>query len=443
MKSSIEKLSSLERKLNIEVPATEVQAAFDRAFRSIQREAAIKGFRKGKAPIATVRSVFGERVRQDVVQNLIQSSYSAALNEHDLDPISYPTIEFDPLENEEKDFAFTAEFEIRPEVKQVSYDRLAVKKEKADLSDARADAAIEDLRRSRSQTIPVFEDRAAQKGDVAVVDFEGSLLMGPLEGGSAQGHELELGSGSFIAGFEEGIEGMRIGQEKTLQLAFPDEYHAKDIAGKPVTFKVKLTGLKKKELPELNDEFAKGLGPYANMQEVRDAILKNMNERENERIDEDLRNRAMKALVDRNPVDVPKTLHAEQKKLLIEDLRKRTQQQGLDEKTFEEYKARWDDDFSQTANYMIRASFLVDAIAEEHGLRATESEIEAKLRDYAAETGLGIDQIREFYKAPERRSRVAYQITERKALDQVLAKADIREVSKHEIEADNAATGRQ
>lgn len=437
MKSTIEKLSTLERKLNIEVPAGEVQAAFDRAFRGIQKQAKIKGFRQGKAPISTVRSVFGDRVRQDVVQDLIQASYSAALKEHTLDPISYPTIEFDPIDgDDDKDFSFSAEFEVRPVVTSVSFDKLKVKKEVRAPSDQRVDAVLEDIRKSRAQTVPLLEDRPAQKGDVAVLDFEGMLLSGPLEGGSAQGHELELGASSFIPGFEEGIEGLRVGQEKSLHLAFPDDYQAKDLAGKSVTFKVKLTGLKRKDVPELTDAFAATLGPYADLQALRDEIRKDLDDRESKRIDEDLRNRVMRALVERNPVDVPKAFHADQKKALVEDLRRRMAQQGLDEAKIEEYRQKWDADFDLTAAYMIRSSILIDAIADEQKIQATSSELDAKVRDHALETGIEASKIREFYADPERKSRLTYQVTEQKVLDFLISKAEVREASRHELEAE-------
>lgn len=440
MKSTIEKLSTLERKLNIEVPAAEVQAAFDRAFRGLQKQVAIKGFRKGKAPLATVRSVFGERVRQDVAQDLIQAKYAEALQKHELAPISYPTIEFDPLEDE-KDFAFSAEFEVRPVVAGVQFEKLQVKRERANQDPSRADSVLEDIRKSRAETVAVLEDRPAQKGDVAVIDFEGSLLTGPLEGGSAQGHELELGSSSFIPGFEEAVEGMRVGQEKTISLTFPENYGAAEIAGKPVTFKTKLVALKKKQIPEMNDELVKKLGPYENVEALRAEILKDIDAREAKRIDDDARNRAMRALVDRNPVDVPKSLLNEQKKALIDDLQKRMKQQGLDDSMFDEYKKRWDSDFEQTATYMIRSSFLIDALAEEHKLHAVESDFDAKLQEYVKETGIELSKIRDFYLEPERKSRLGYQITEQKVIAMILSKADIREVSREELEAEASPAG--
>lgn len=433
MKSSLENVSKLERKLNIEVPATEVQAAFDKAFKGIQKHVSIKGFRKGKAPLNTVKSVYGDRVQQDVIQDIIQTHYAEALKEHSLDPVSYPTIEFDPIVAD-KDFQFTAEFEIRPEVKIEKLEGLTVQKEKIDFSDKTVEDTLEQIRTSRSETAPVLEDRPAQMGDTAVIDFKGYVDGKELENGAAEDHALELGSNTFIPGFEEGVVGMRPGANHRIKVSFPEGYHVAELAGKPVEFEVTLKELKKKVLPELNDEFAKQLGPYENLEALKKAIREDFETRENKRIKDDLKNRVMKALVDANPVEVPKALMVDQKKALVEDFEKRMQQQGMGKDQYEEYKQKWDADFEQTAAYMIQASFLVDKIAAEHNLRATAEDITAKLQEYAQQTGIDMARINEFYGEDDRKARLAYQITEEKVLDFVLAKAKVEEVSREELE---------
>lgn len=437
MKSSVESPSTLGRKLNIEVPAAEVQAAFERALRTVQKNVTIKGFRKGKAPLTTIRNIYGERVKQDVIQDIIQTNYASALEQHSLDPISFPTIEFDPLE-ENKDFSFTAEFEIRPEVKLVQVEGLRVKKEKLEISDEMVDNTLEEIRKSRAETIPVIEDRAAQNGDIAVIDFKGFKDGQEIENGAAEGFSLELGSNSFIPGFEDGVVGMKPGTSKTLNLTFPEGYHVADLAGKPVEFQVTLKELKTKRLPELNDEFAKSIGPFETLAALKDTIRTDFEKREGKRIQDDLKNRVMRILVDRNPVEVPKSLMAEQKKALIDDFEKRMQQQGMDKAQFEEYKQKWDSDFEQTASYMIQSSFLIDKLAEEHNIRATQTDIDLKLQEFANSMGIDLKQIKDFYNDRDKRARLAYQITEEKVLDFVISKANIEEVSREEIEKEKA-----
>lgn len=436
MKSSLENTSTLERKLNIEVAAAEVQAAFNKALKGVQKEVTIKGFRKGKAPLQTVLSVYGERLKQDVIQDIIQTNYVSALREHSLDPVSYPTIEFDPLEDE-KDFSFTAEFEVRPEIKTVKYEGLKVKKERFEVNEKSVDSVLEEIRSNRAEAVPVLDDRAAEKGDIAVIDFKGFIDGQELENGAAEGHELELGSNTFIPGFEDGVIGMRVGVTAPVKAQFPEDYHAAHLGGKSVEFQVTLKGLKKKQLPELNDEFAKGLGSYDSLEALKKSIQEDQEKREAKRINDDLRNRLMRSLVEANPVPVPKSLMTEQKKALIEDFEKRMQQQGMSQEAFEDYKQKWDGDFEQTASYMIQSSFLIDQLATAHNLRATTADIDLKLQEYAKTTGIEMTRLHEFYGDADRKSRLSYQITEEKVLDFLLSKAKVEEVSREQLEKEN------
>ena len=433
MKTTIEKVSSLARKINVEVPAEEVRAAFERAYKGIQRQVTIKGFRKGKAPLATVRTLFKDRVQQDVVQDLVQKYYSEALGTHSVQPVNFPNIEFDAVE-EDKDFSFSAHFEIRPDVKLTKVEGLQVKKERFVMDDKIVDTTLDNMRQARAEVGPLFEERPAQNGDIAVIDFEGSVEGAPLENGSAQDHELELGSNSFIPGFEEQIVGMRVGVTANINLKFPDDYHAKDIAGKPVTFKVTLKALKKKSLPTLNDEFAKSLGgKFETLENLRNEIRGDFEKREMKRINEDLKQRLVKVLVEANPVEVPQTLMEEQKKLLVDDMRKRMGQERVPMDQIEEYVKKWDADFNQTAAFMVRSSFLIDQYSEQFNLRATPEDIDQKINQYAAETGIEGSKVKEFYNNGDRKSRLLYQITEDKVVAHLLERAKVTEVDRSEL----------
>jgi len=435
MKSNLETLSPLERKLNIVVPAEEVQAAFEQAFKGIQKHAELKGFRKGKAPMVAIRRAYGDRVKQDVLQSIVQSNFASAVDQHQLDPISFPAIEFDEID-ESREFSFTAEFEVRPEVKLAQFEGLVVEREKFEPKAEAVDETLEELRNSRPEFTPVLEDRPAQVGDVAIIDFQGNLLTGPLENGAGQNYQLELGSQSFIPGFEEGIVGMKPGATTSLNLSFPEKYHVAELAGKPVTFTVTLKELKKKSLPELNDAFVEQLGgPYKTVADLRKAIQDDTEKRETRRIQEDLKNRLMRALVEKNPVEVPKSLLAEQKKSLIEDMRQRMAQQGMDPNQFEDYKAKWDQDFSETARFMIQSSFLIDTIAREHQLFAKPEDINKKLEEYAQQTGIELERVKSFYDDKDRRSRLSFQITEEKVTEFLLSKAKIKDITRAELEA--------
>lgn len=432
MKTNVEKVSSLQRKMSVEVPAAKVQEAFEKMYSDIQRQVEIKGFRKGKAPLATVKSMYKDKVKQDVLQELIQKHYSVALDEHKLNPISYPEFEFDDL-HEGKDFSFSAAFDIRPEVKLKKYENLEVLKEKMTIDESRIDQVVENIRTSRATLQDVLEIRPAQKGDTAIIDFEGTVNGAPLENGKGENHNLELGSNSFIEGFEEGIIGMGVGVTTTLHLKFPTPYHAAELAGQPVDFKVTLKSLKKKVLPEMNEEFFKNLGGPTDLASLKETIRKDLEGSEVKRVEDAFKNRLLKQLVQENPVDVPQSLLKEQKEALVADFKKRMSEQGMSEAEFADYVKKWDKDFEKTAAEMIQSSFLVDALAHEKDLLCKKEDVDQKLSDYAQKTGIEEARIREFYSQQDQLSRLTYSITEEKVVQFLTSKAKVKEVDAKEL----------
>nr|BFD61163.1 trigger factor [Bdellovibrio sp. CKG001]BFD64627.1 trigger factor [Bdellovibrio sp. HM001]BFD68834.1 trigger factor [Bdellovibrio sp. HAGR004] len=436
MKSNVEKVSNLSRKLNIEVPAATVQSAFQKIFNGIQKEVTIKGFRKGKAPLATIKSLYADRVKQDVVQDLIQKHYSEALNEHKLEPISYPEFEFaDPTEN--KDFSFSAAFDVRPEIVLKKYEGLEVEKEKIEFDPKKVEQVLENIRASRATFEVVAEDRAAKKGDVAVINFEGFMGGAPLENGSGTDHNLELGANQFIEGFEDGIVGMKKGETKTLSLKFPDPYHSAELAGKPVEFKVTLNQIKTKVLPELTNEFIASLGGPSDLDALKKSIQEDLEQTETKRVEDAFKNRLLKTLVKENPVEVPPSLMKEQKASLVEDFKKRMAEQGMGPDDFASYVEKWDGDFEKTAAEMIQSSFLVDAIAKKHDLFCKKEDLEAKFAEYAQQTGIEVSRIKEFYGRPEQASRLTYMLTEEKVIAFLNKSVKVKEVPAGSLKEEN------
>jgi trigger factor len=376
-------------------------------------------------------------VKSDVVNELVNQAYPLALEEHKVDPVGYPKISFEPLD-ENKAFKFSAEFEIRPEVELKKYEGLPVLREKLVIPDDRVSSILENIRTGQAETVTIFEDRALADGDVAVIDFTGKVNGEPLPNGSATGHELEIGAKQFIDGFEEGLTGMKIGDERSLNLRFPEGYHEASLSGAPVTFDVKLTGIKKKSLPELNDALAAKVGDFKTLDDLKARIRKDIEDSENKRIEEDMKNRVVKSLVEANPVEAPRSLVAQQKEALIEDFKGKLKQQGLSEKEFEDYKAKWDKDFEESATFMVKSTFLLDALADKLGLRAQPSELDAKIEEYGKQTGIEMARLKEFYDKPERRSRLAFQVTEEKVVNYLVEKAKVTEVAKDKLPAENA-----
>lgn len=427
MKSNVEVVSNLSRKLNIEVSAASVQTAFQKIFNNIQKDVTIKGFRKGKAPMATIKSLYGDRVKQDVVQDLIQKHYAMALDQHKLEPISYPEFEFaDP--KEDKDFSFSAAFDVRPEINLKKYEGLEVEKEKYEFDPKKVDQVLENIRASRATFEAITESRAAQMGDIAVIDFKGFVNGTALENGAGENHHLELGANQFIEGFEPAIVGMKVGESKKISLKFPDPYHSAELAGKPVDFEVTLKEIKAKVLPELTEEFLATLGGPTDLASLKKSIEEDLQKNEQKRIEDAFKNRLLKTLVKENPVEVPQSLLKEQKASLVEDFKKRMTEQGMGPDDFASYVEKWDGDFANTAAEMIQSSFLVDAIAKKHDLFCKKEDLDAKFAEYAQQTGIEVSRIKEFYGRPEQASRLTYMLTEEKVINFLNKSVKVKEV---------------
>lgn len=427
MKTQVEKVSNLGRKLSIEVPAALVSSTMDRFFQGVQKEAELKGFRKGKAPIAMIKSLYSDRVKMDVTQELLKMGFTKGLQEHSLDPVDYPEFEFDEV-IEGKDFNFSANFEVRPQVELKSYEGVAIEKQIFSVDDKELDSILQNIRQSRATTEDVTENRAAQLGDIAVIDFKGIVDGQPLERGDGTDHPLELGSKSFIEGFETGIVGMTVGETKTLNLNFPENYHA-DLSGKAVQFEVSLKKLRTKVLPELNDELVQSIsGGQGSIDDLKANIMKDLEERQNKKTEESLKENLLKKLVELNPLDIPQSLVREQKKLLVEDMKKQMANDGVNEEDFASYKDKWDAEFEKTATQMIHVAYLIDAIAEQHKLHCSKEDVDAKFDEYAKQTGIDIGRIREFYSKAESMNRLVHKVTEEKVLGYLISKAKITEV---------------
>ncbi|OFZ28368.1 MAG: trigger factor [Bdellovibrionales bacterium RIFCSPHIGHO2_01_FULL_40_29] len=436
MKAQVQITEGLQRKLNVEIAKDVVKTAFDKVYQDIQRQVEIKGFRKGKAPLATIKTMYKGRVQGDVAQDLISKHYPVALQDQKVEPISYPEFEFeDPTE--EKEFTFAAIFDVRPEVKIKKWEGLEVEKEKFTFDPSKIDQVIQNIRNSKAVMVDVLDNRPAQMGDIAIIDFEGFVNEKPLENGSGKDHNLELGSKQFIDGYEEGIVGMTVGQTKTLDLKFPSPYHAAELAGQPVSFKVTLKALKKKELPEMNDELLKSIGANQTVEEFKKTIQQDTEQTENKRIEDNFKNRLLKKLVEANPVDVPASLMKEQKASLIEDFKKRMTDQGMQPAEFEEYVQKWDADFAKTAAEMIQSSFLIDKLSQEHDLLCKQEDIDLKFEEYVKQTGIELARIKEWYGKPEQMSRLTYMITEEKVIKMLTEKTKIKMVDAKDLKEES------
>lgn len=426
MKASLEKVSNLGRKLNVEIPAEQVQEAFEKVYLLIRKSATIKGFRQGKAPMGLIRSLYADRAREDVMHKLIGATYEKALEDHNLDPITDPSIQTAHF-HEDQVFHYTAEFEVRPTIPQIQLEDIRIEKEKAQLKPEAVERLLNNLRESKAEFVPIFEDRSAVAGDTVEIDFTGYLDGAPMDNGSAQGFRVEIGENKLIPGFEDGLVGMKISEFRTLNLVFPNEYGEESLAGRPVQFEVRLKNIFRKKLPELNDELAKSLGAENGISALRSEIEQSLLESENKRVQEDLRKRLIKELVRRHPIEVPETLLKEQREVVIADIYRKLEDKRVSESEITQYLEKWKLEIEQTALELVQSQFLLVELAEKFKIKIGENDISARLDQYAKQTGIDRSKVEDFY-SNERRQRLAFQMLEDQVVEMALQKVTVVEV---------------
>lgn len=428
MNVKVEDISSIRKKLTFEVAAEKVDAEIEKAYKKIAKTAKIKGFRPGKIPQKVLEQHFAPQMEEQVLTRLINDSYFQALIDHRIPAVADPEIlENTPLERG-KPFAYEAQVEVKPEIEPTDYTGLTLQKEKFELDEKVVEGRLEEMRTSRAE-MEVSAREEARKGDFVTIDFEGFIDGEAFDGGKADDFVLELGSGSLIPGFEEQVEGMRRGEEKDVQVAFPENYGNKELAGRPAVFKVRLKEIKEKVLPPLDDEFAKGFGAE-NLADLREKLAESYRTQETGRIEGDLRERLVQALIERNPAEVPETMVSGQLDYMLGNIRGRLQQQGMtlemlgmDEESFRRM-------YRDAAVGQVRGSLILEAIARREEIRVEGEEIDGRLEKIAQLSNAPLEAVRNYYGKDEARRGLMAQILEEKTVQFLLEKATVLEVDK-------------
>ncbi len=435
MQVNVEQISSIKKKINFEIPAERVQAETEKVFAEIRKRAVIPGFRKGKAPQGLIKKSYQEQVEGDVMKNLFNDTYFKYIQENSLFPVGYPLLDTDPIA-EGAPFKYSATIEVYPEVKVENFEGFELVKEKLVLNQDAVDSRIEQMRSNMSQLVPLAEERPAAIGDHVTIDFEGYVDGNKLEGGDATDHQLELGSNSFIPGFEEQVAGMNIGDEKRVCLAFPDPYHSAELAGKPVEFAVTLKEIKSKEMPELDDEFAKGFGEFETFDELKAKVAESLEKQEKDRVERDFKDALIKTLIDKNDFELPEAMIDRQLSSMLENTKQRLQSQrmtlemmGMDEQS---YKVQ----FRPVAASQVKGALLLHELATKVGIEISSDDVEAQLHKIADESGQDYERISKYYlQSPDAKQGLEEQIREEKVVELIASKAVITEKTKAELSA--------
>lgn len=381
MKATWDKLEKNWMQFEVEVEASEFSKSVEAAFRKMNQQVTIPGFRKGKAPRAIFERMYGkEALVQEAVEQLLPRAYGDAVEQGQIEPITQPEIELVQAE-EGLPFIFKGKVQVMPEVTLGRLSGFGIEKAVPEITEEQVEEQVNALR-ERLATLVTDEAGEVVNGSFAVIDFEGFFDGEAFEGGKGEGYTLEIGSGSFIPGFEEGLVGAKAGETRDVNVTFPEEYHAEHLAGKPAVFKVTVQEVKKKELPELNDEFAQQVSPFKTVEELRADIKNRLTEAAEENADREFRNKIVEAVTNDAAVEVPEVMVSDKVHDMIHDFEHQLAQQGFTLEMWHRVTGKTHEDlhteFGPRAEQAVKTDLVLAAVAKREGLTVSEADIEAE-----------------------------------------------------------------
>ncbi|MEO0616407.1 MAG: trigger factor [Pseudomonadota bacterium] len=372
---SVETSGALERRMKVQVPAQQIDAQIDERLKRVGRTARMEGFRPGRVPAKVIRKRYGPQVRQEVISELMQSSYAEAIQQEQLVPASSPSIEAEEVA-EGKDFTYTAVFEVFPEVTLKDLDKIEVRIPEVEIADADIDRMLESLREQRASWEPV--DRAAAEGDQALVDFDGFLDGEPIENGSGKNVPVVLGGGQMLPDFDKGLAGAKSGEERAFDVSYPDDYPAEDLAGKTAEFKAHVQTVSEKVLPEIDEDFVKGFGVESgDLAQLRQEASENMAVELATKRRADIKQQVLDQLLTLNPLEVPQSLVKEEAHTMQHEAMR---QLGVTDHA----DAPPAENFLPGAERRVQVSLLVQAFIRQAGITVERDRVEAKMRELFA-----------------------------------------------------------
>ncbi|MBC7713465.1 MAG: trigger factor [Rhizobacter sp.] len=426
MSYTVKSVNGCTKKLEFNFATLDLSKEVKAAVVKKQATTNVKGFRKGKAPLSMVEQVYGPQIESDALNQFVQSQLFEAVTKEKFKTVGYPAFE-NVKYDAGKSVSFDAVVEVFPEIKLSDYTSFSFKKESADVSKDDMDKMTNNYLGSKAEMTEVADAKhALKKGDFAVFNFEGIKPDGTRPD-NMKGSEylLEIGSGQFIPGFEDGMMGLKKGDKKNIVLTFPADYHASELQNAKVTFEVELLEIKEKKYPELNDELAKEFG-YESVADFNDKNKKQLVAQKERTAAEKLHSDILEKLVNENKFDVPATLVQNQEKYLQDDLAKNLKSQGFNEQMVAEYFERWKADIHTKAEFQVRSGLVLDHLAQEFKIETTETDFNNKLEESAKTAGIDVETVKKYYSSNEQiKSNMMYAIREEKTFEALKKKLKI------------------
>ena len=425
MSLQVENLEKNMAKLTIEASAKDFEAALEKAYQKNKNKINVQGFRKGKAPRSIIEKMYGASIfYEDAANELIPEAYEKAAEESGLEIVSRPDIDVVQIEKGQP-FIFTAEVAVKPEVTLGSYKGIEVEKKEAEVTEDEIMAQINKEREQNSRTITV-EDRAVQDGDIAVIDYEGFVDGVPFEGGKGENHSLTIGSHSFIDTFEEQLIGKAAGEEAEVNVTFPEEYHAAELAGKPALFKVTVKEIKVKELPELEDDFAQDVSEFDTLDEYKESIKATIKENKEKDLKTAKENEVVDKIIEGATMDIPEPMINAQVNQMADDFAQRVQYQGLSLEQYFQFTGmdakKFIESLRPQALKRIQSRLVLEAVAKAEQIEVSEEDMEKELNNMASMYQMEADKLKELIGEKEK-EQIKADIAVQKAVDLIVAEA--------------------
>lgn len=441
MSVQVENLEKNMAKLTIEVSAEELEKAIQAAYMKQKGKISLPGFRKGKVPRNMIEKMYGTEIFfEDAANILISQEYPKAIDESGVDIVSSPAIDVTQIEAG-KPFIFTAEVAVKPEVTLGKYVGVQVTKVDTSVTEEEILAEIDKERESNARTVTI-EDRPIADGDTAVIDYEGFVDGVAFEGGKGENHSLVIGSHSFIDNFEEQLIGKNVGEETEVNVTFPAEYHADDLAGKPAVFKVKINEIKTKELPELDDEFAQDISEFDTLAEYKDSVEKKLAERKEADAKRTKEDEAIQKIIDKSEMDIPEAMIETQTRSMVDDFANRIAQQGLSMEQYLQFTGmdveKMMEQMKPEALKRIQSSLVLEAIAKEENIQVSDEEVEEELTKMAGMYGMEVEKLKEYMGDAQTES-MKKDMAIQKAVELIMENVKEKAKSKKEKEAETEA----
>ena len=387
-----------ELKLEFTIEAAKFDEAINKVFAKSSKYFNIPGFRKGKAPMKIVERYYGDEIfYEDAFNEVVPGEYEKALKENNIEAVSKPDIDVTQI-GKGKDLIFTAIIQTKPEVKLGKYKGIEIKKVEYTVTEHDIEHELGHMQERNSRLVTV-EDRAVENGDITVIDFEGFVDGKAFEGGKAENHELTIGSGAFIPGFEDQVIGMKIDEEKDINVKFPEEYFSEELKGKDATFKVKLHEIKKKEMPELNDDFAKDTSEFDTLEELKNSIKEKLEEENKRKEKYETEDVAIKAVCDNVEIDIPSGMIENEVDNMVNETEQRLSYQGLNLDTYLQYVGKTKEEFrkeyEEQAKTSVKTRLVLEAIEKEEKIEPNEDAVNAKIKEMAEMYGKKEEELKE------------------------------------------------